>query len=148
MKLTEARDTKRKDGVLWTHGMASKQACTIFKGGLTMLDGKGMAVSGHDEEAGKFIGVAYETKRYEAGTDADNVREIRVFRKGCFLFDCYHNLHCGTDFVSEHFGADVFIIDDHTVSTDFHRTGYGNHCGRIVAIETEHTCWIDIEGCC
>lgn len=141
-RLMEPRETERRDGVLWSFGI-SREALAIYQGGLTCLNAAGGAVAGEDSKGYVFIGVAYETKRTAVEDAEDRMREIRVFRKGVFLFDCARDLR-----IEDHIGDDVFVVDDHTVTNDFHDSEHGVHCGRIVAIETKRTCWIDIVFSC
>jgi hypothetical protein len=138
--LTGDRETSRRDGVLLSVGM-DKAAQTIYKGGLVSLDATGYAVSASDAAGEQFIGVAYETKVIATADDSDGDTVVRVWRKGVFLFDTSETLDISTDI-----GAEMYIVDDHTVAFSDTTTN-DVQCGRIVAIESANACWIEIDAC-
>ena len=137
--LTGDRETAHRDGVLLSVGM-DKAAQTIYKGSLVNLDATGYAVSGADTSGHQFIGVAYETKEIATDDTSDGDTEVRVWRKGVFLFNTSETLDVSTDI-----GAEMYIVDDQTVAFSGTTTN-DVKCGRIVAIETSGTCWIEIDG--
>ncbi len=133
------RETARRDGVLWSVGM-DKAVQTIYKGSLVSLDATGYAVSAADAAGHQFIGVAYETVEIAEADDNDGDTEIRAFRRGVFLFDTSETLDISTDI-----GAEMCVVDDQTVAFSGTTTN-DIKCGRIVAIESAGSCWIEIEG--
>jgi hypothetical protein len=137
--LTAERETARRDGVLLSVGM-DKAVQTIWKGSLVSLDDTGWAVRGSDTSGHQFIGVAYETKVIATADPADGTTKVRMFRKGVFLFDTTETLDVSTDI-----GAEVCIVDDHTVAFSGTTTN-DIKCGRIVAVESASQCWIEIDG--
>ena len=137
--LTEPRETARRDGVLLSAGM-DKDIQTIYRGSLVNLDAGGYAVSAADTAGHQFAGVAYETKQIETADDNDGDTQVRLFRKGLFLFDTSETLDISTDI-----GAEVCVVDDHTVAFSGTTTN-DIKCGRIVAVESAGSCWIDIDG--
>ncbi len=135
--MTEPRETSRRDSVLVCVLMNAK-GLPVFEGGLVCVNALGGAVPAGDEPNRRFMGVAYETKLN--GYEESGIgQKIRLWRKGLFLVDSQEHLDVASDV-----GREVCVVDDHTVSAKG-ATANNVRCGKIVTVEDEMRCWIEID---
>lgn len=108
MALTKDRDTKRRDGVQFSHPIAA--ATVIFAGALVALNAAGDAVPGSTSTTLKAVGVAQETVDNSSGA-AGAVR-VEV-RRGLFRFG---NSAAADAITRAEIGSNAYIVDDETVA--------------------------------
>ncbi len=106
--LTKDRNTKRRDGVLFSDPVAA--STKIFAGALVCINASGFAVPGRTATTLKARGVAQEYVDNSAGAAGD----VRVeTRRGVFPFV---NSASADEITRADIGATAYIVDDQTVA--------------------------------
>lgn len=108
MPLSKDRDTKRRDGVQFSHPVAS--AAVIYAGALVALNAGGYAVPGSTATTLTAVGVAQERVDNSAGADGDLRVEVR---RGVFKFA---NSAAADQITRAEIGDSAYIVDDQTVA--------------------------------
>jgi hypothetical protein len=108
MALTKDRNTKRRDGVLFSDPLAA--ATRIFAGALVCLNAAGNAVPGATATTLTARGVAQEHVDNSAGAAGD----LRIeSRRGVFPFV---NSAAADEITRADIGTNAYIVDDQTVA--------------------------------
>lgn len=121
--LTKDRNTERREGDLFVHGVAA--STIIYAGSLVCVNASGYAVPGSVATTLKAVGRAEETVDNSAGAAAAKTVSVR---KGTFKF-----ANAG-DITIAHLEANVYINDDQTVSSV--STGK-SVAGKCVAVDSD-----------
>lgn len=108
MALTKDRDTKRRDGVQFSHPLAA--STVIFAGALVALNAAGNAVPGATATTLTAVGVAQEHADNAAGAIGDVRVEVR---RGVFQFA---NSAAADEITRAEIGDSAYIVDDQTVA--------------------------------
>lgn len=108
MALTKDRDTKRRDGVQFSHPLAA--ATVIYAGALVALNAAGNAVPGATATTLTAVGVAQE----HADNSTGAIGDVRVeVRRGVFQFA---NSAAADEITRAEIGDSAYIVDDQTVA--------------------------------
>lgn len=108
MALTKDRDTKRRDGVQFSHPVAA--SAVIYAGALVALDAAGNAVPGATATTLKAVGVAQAQVNNSGG--AAGALRVEV-RRGVYLFT---NSAAADEITRAEIGGTAYIVDDATVA--------------------------------
>lgn len=134
MALSKDRNTKRRDGLLFSDPVAA--STVIYAGALVCLNAAGNAVPGSTATTLKPRGVAQEHVDNSAGVAGD----VRVeSRRGVFPFD---NSAAADEITRADIGTTAYIVDDHTVAkTD--GTATRSAAGVIRDVDSDGV-WVEI----
>ncbi|MEO1820581.1 hypothetical protein [Pseudomonas sp.] len=108
MALTADRNTKRRDGVLYSDPVAA--ATRLFAGSIVCLDASGNAVPGATATTLTARGVAQEQVDNRDGAAGDRRVEVR---RGVFPFA---NSASADEITRADIGNSAYIVDDETVA--------------------------------
>ena len=133
--LTQDRNTEYSLGDLLAIPVAAGEE--IFAGSLVCTNASGYAVPADDAAGLVFEGVATEGVDNSDGSDGD--LNVVVRRRGRYRFACDTNLDQSA------MSAQVYVVDDQTVSADAAETTNDVVCGVIDKIEAAHDCWISLD---
>ena len=133
--LTQDRNTEYSLGDLLAIPVGAGEQ--IFAGSLVCSDASGYAVPADDSVGLVFEGVATEQADNRLGANGDE--SVVVRRRGRYRFACETLLTQGA------MSAQVYVVDDQTVSADAAEVTSDIVCGVIDKIEGTHDCWISID---
>jgi len=133
--LTQDRNTEYSLGDLLA--IPVEAGVRIFAGSLVCSNASGYAVPADDSAGLVFEGVATEQADNRLGADGDE--NVVVRRRGRYRFACQTSLDQSA------MSAQVYVVDDQTVSAYAAEVSNDVVCGVIDKIDGAHDCWISID---
>lgn len=133
--LTQDRNTEYSLGDLLAIPVAAGEE--IFAGSLVCSNASGYAVPGEDAAGLVFEGVAAEGVDNSTGSNGD--LNVVVRRRGRYRFACQTNLDQSA------MSAQLYLVDDQTISADAGEVTNDIVCGVIDKVEGTHDCWMSID---
>lgn len=133
--LTQDRNTEYSLGDLLAIPVAA--GVQLFAGSLVCSNASGYALPADDAAGLVFEGIATEGVDNRNGSNGE--LSVVVRRRGRYRFGCKTILNQSA------ISAQVYVVDDQTVSADAAEVTNDIACGAIDKIEGTHDCWVSID---